>query len=724
MTLRRSAVPAPTSTTGTDPIDADAAGHDAAGVVRAGVPTLSDLLDALDPEQRAAAEAPVGPVCILAGAGTGKTRAITARIARLVTTGAVEPDSVLAVTFTTRAAAELRGRLRALGAAGVQARTFHSAAHRQLSYFWPTVLGGRMPRVIDSKVSAVASAAGRLRLSLTRTELRDVTSEIEWARACLVTPEAYPSAAARAGRTPPRDPETIVRLMEGYERAKREAEVLDFDDLLLIMAGAIEEHRSVAAELRRRYRHFVVDEYQDVTPLQQRLLDAWLGDGDSLCVVGDPQQTIYSFTGASAGYLIDFERRFPSATVLQLVRDYRSTPQVVELANAVVGRTPRSTRGAAPLRLVAQRPDGPAPSWLEADDEPAEAAQVAARIRRLLDDGVPASEIAVLYRVNAQSEAYEAALTALRIPYLVRGGERFFERPEIREAIVLLRGAARSADVDRPAGLHAQVAEVMQAMRWRADAPPAGGSEAERWHNLAALVRLADDLATSHPEAGLGEFVDELVTRAADQHVPTVEGVTLASLHAAKGLEWDAVFLVGLVDGTLPLVHATSPAQVAEEQRLLYVGITRAREHLTLSWALARQEGGRRSRSRSRFLEGIAPEAQQKPAGRERTGGGRKSGRCRQCGASLSGAVAVQLGRCARCPSDADAGLLSRLRAWRSRQAEEQRQPAFVVLSDAALLAIAERRPGSARELARVPGIGKVKLDRYGEAVLELVRTS
>lgn len=689
-----------------------------------GVATLADLLDALDPEQRAAAEAPVGPVCILAGAGTGKTRAITARIARLVTTGTVAPDSVLAVTFTTRAAAELRGRLRMLGAAGVQARTFHSAAHRQLSYFWPAVLGGRMPRVIDSKVRAVASAAGRLRLSLTRTELRDVTSEIEWARACLITPESYPAAAARAGRTPPRDPETLVRLMEGYERAKREAEVLDFDDLLLIMAGAIEEHRSVAAELRRQYRHFVVDEYQDVTPLQQRLLDAWLGDGDSLCVVGDPQQTIYSFTGASARHLIDFERRFPSATVVRLVRDYRSSPQIVELANGVVAQVPRTSGGTAPLRLVAQRPDGPPPAWIEADDEPAEAAQVAARIRRLLDEGLPASEIAVLYRVNAQSEAYESALAALRIPFLVRGGERFFDRPEIREAMVLLRGAARSADVDRPAGLPAQVADVMQAMRWQADAAPAGGAEAERWHNLAALVRLADDLAVARPEAGLADFVEELAGRAADQHVPTVEGVTLASLHAAKGLEWEAVFLVGLVDGTLPLVHATTTAQVAEEQRLLYVGITRARRHLTLSWALARQEGGRRNRTRSRFLDGLAPQVQHGSSGRDRSARDRRaSGRCKQCGASLTGAVAIQLGRCAKCPSsDARPTLLSRLRDWRSRQAEEQRQPAYVVLSDATLLAIAERRPGSARELARVPGIGKAKLDRYGSAVLELVR--
>ena len=464
---------------------------------------MPSLLDDLDPEQRAAAEAPLGPVCILAGAGTGKTRAITARIARLVTSGTVAADSVLAVTFTTRAAAELRGRLRALGATGVQARTFHSAAHRQLSYFWPAVLGGRMPRVIDSKVPAVASAASRLRLSLTRTELRDVTSEIEWARACLIAPEAYPGVAARAGRTPPRDAETLVRLMEGYERAKREAEVLDFDDLLLIMAGAIEEHRSVAAELRRQYRHFVVDEYQDVTPLQQRLLDAWLGDGDSLCVVGDPQQTIYSFTGASASYLIDFERRFPAATVVQLVRDYRSSPQIVGLANGVVERAGRT--GAGPPRsglwlsdrTVLLRPGS------RRRTSPRRQPSVAARIRRLMDDGVPASEIALLYRVNAQSEAYEAALAASRIPFLVRGGERFFDRPEIREAMVLLRGAARSADVDRPAGLPAQVAEVMQAMRWKADASPAGGAEAERWHNLAALVRLADDLVVARPEAEL-----------------------------------------------------------------------------------------------------------------------------------------------------------------------------------------------------------------------------
>ena len=476
-----------------------------------------------------------------------------------------------------------------------------------------------MPRVIDSKVSAVASAAGRLRLSLTRTELRDVTSEIEWARACLVTPEAYPAAVARAGRTPPRDPDTIVPADGGYERAKREAEVLDFDDLLLIMAGAIEEHRSVAAECAGQYRHFVVDEYQDVTPLQQRLLDAWLGDGDSLCVVGDPQQTIYSFTGASASHLIDFERRFPAATVVQLVRDYRSTPQIVELANAVVGRAPRNDRGVAPLRLVAQRPDGPAPTWIEADDEPAEAAQVAARIRRLLDDGDRRARSPCSIASTPSPRRTKRLLLRCAFLSWCEAGSGSSTGPRSGKRWCCCAGCPVSRR--RPAGgLPAQVAEVMQAMRWRADAAPAGGAEAERWHNLAALVRLADDLAAARPEADLAEFGDELAARAADQHVPTVEGVTLASLHAAKGLEWDAVFLVGLVDGTLPLVHATTPAQVAEEQRLLYVGVTRARKHLTLSWALARQEGGRRSRARSRFLEGIAPEAQQRSAGRERAG--------------------------------------------------------------------------------------------------------
>jgi DNA helicase-2/ATP-dependent DNA helicase PcrA len=704
----------------------------------------------LDSEQRAAVLAPLGPVCILAGAGTGKTRTITHRIAHLVSSG-VPGNQVLAVTFTTRAAGELRGRLRSMGAAGVQARTFHSAARRQLEYFWPKVTGVALPKQLDSRIPVVARAAGRARIRPDRAELRDLTSEIEWAKATLVTPADYPRAAAADGRQTSQPAATIAELYAGYEEVKRAAGVLDFDDLLLLTAGVVEEHPWVATELRSRYRHFVVDEYQDVNPVQQRVLEAWLGDRDSLCVVGDANQTIYSFTGASPRYLLEFPRRFPTATVVRLVRDYRSTPQVVGLANALlgvgvagVGRAGPKPAGAVAtatgdaagadpagrLRLVAVRPDGPEPAWLECDSEPEEADAVARRIGRLLDAGVPASEIAVLYRVNASSEAYETALGAAGIPYLVRGGERFFERPEVRAAVRLLRASVRAAETDRPAGLADAVAEVFGATGWRPHEPdPGPGAGRERWENLAALHRLAVDLAAAEPHAGLERFVAELADREAHQHVPTVQGVTLASLHAAKGLEWDAVFLVGLVDGTLPVVHAQTPDQISEERRLLYVGITRARAHLTLSWALARNAGGRRSRRPSRFVDGLRPAASRASVhGRREAaadGVGRSRSRsavpCRVCGRALSGSAA-RLGRCEGCPADVDSALFERLRAWRAAVASEQRAPVFVVFTDATLQAIAERRPASVAELVALPGIGQAKLDRYGEDVLALVR--
>ncbi|MCM3885137.1 ATP-dependent helicase, partial [Frankia sp. R82] len=559
-----------------------------------------DLLAGLDPEQRAAADAPLGPVCILAGAGTGKTRTITHRIARMVADRGVAPDQILAVSFTTRAAGELRGRLRAMGVPGVQARTFHSSALRQLQYFWPAVAGGPLPRIESSKIPIMARAAGRLGLRPDRAELRDLTAEVEWAKVSLVTPEDYVRLAPAAGRETTTSADTIGRLYGAYEEAKREAGVLDLEDLLLLTAAMIEEHGWVAGEVRSRYRHFVVDEYQDVNMLQQRVLDAWLGDRDSLCVVGDPHQTIYSFAGASPRYLLGFARRHPQATLVRLVRDYRSTPQVVALANRLVAAGPRAA-------LVAVPSAGPAPVWLECDTEADEATAVTARIRTLLARGLPASRIAVLYRTNAQSEAYESAIGGAGIAYLLRGGEKFFVRPEVVNAMRLLRAAVRSADTDRPAGLADVVADVLGALQWYPHTPAVGtGSERERWENLAALHRLAEDLAARSPDATLAQFVAELADRATHEHLPTVEGVTLSTLHAAKGLEWDAVFLVGLTEGTLPLVHARSAEQIEEERRLLYVGITRARTQLVLSWSLARTAGGR-ARRPSRFVDELRP---------------------------------------------------------------------------------------------------------------------
>ncbi len=720
----------------------------------------TDLLTGLDDGQREAVLAPPGPVCVLAGAGTGKTRTITHRIAQLVASGANPVSEILAVTFTTRAAGEMRVRLRALGVPGVQARTFHSAALKQLRFFWPRSVGGELWPVLEHKVRLVAGAARRAGAGVDAATLRDLAGEIEWAKACLISPQEYLAAVAKARRDTPLAAELVVKVYTGYESAKNEAEQLDFDDLLLQTCAILETDEDAARQFRAQYRCFVVDEYQDVTPLQQRVLDAWLGGRDQLTVVGDANQTIYSFAGASPRYLLDFPRRYPQAAVVRLQRDYRSTPQVVTLANRIIaGATGQAAR--LRLTLTAALPDGPEATFAEHPDEPTEAAAVAKRAAELIAGGLPASSIAVLYRINAQSEAYEQALAEVGVPYLVRGGERFFARPEVRQAMVALRAAAgrtvavtdadpgadpeadTETDTETDTGADTQadtdadteaedesgtvpearsvaaarplvpaVRELLSAIGLTSVPPPAGALR-DKWDSLQALVSLAEELADADPSAGLATLAAELEIRAQAQHAPTVQGVTLASLHAAKGLEWDAVFLVGLADGTLPIQHADTPEAVEEERRLFYVGVTRARTRLALSWALARSAGGRRGRRRSRFLVGIAPEI----AGPARV----RSGRCRVCGGPLNTPAEVKAARCANCPSTADPELVEALRTWRRGRAGADSVPAYVVFSDATLLAIAERRPTDNAALLAIPGIGRTKLDNYGPDVIGIV---
>lgn len=684
------------------------------------------MLAGLDPEQRSAVTAPAGPVCILAGAGTGKTRAVTSRIAYRALTGDIAGRHVLAVTFTARAAAEMRSRLTVLGVQGVQARTFHAAALRQVRYFAPRLLAGRaMPELLDSKVRVVTLAAAKVGLRADRAAARDLAAEIEWAKSSLVEPGEYVVAAAKALRETPYEPARVADVFDAYERLKRGNGVIDFEDMLRAAVWGIEEHPDVAEQVRNQYRHFVVDEYQDVNPLQQRLLEAWLGGRDDLTVVGDASQTIYSFTGATSSYLVDFPRLHRGATVVRLVRDYRSTPQVVGLANAVISQA-RGTEARLRLELHGQRRPGPEPELRIFTDEPAEANAVAARCRALVAGGTPAREIAVLFRTNAQSEAYEKALSEAGVPYVLQGAERFFERPEVRQAMIALRAATRSASVDTP--LPAAVVEGLSAVGWAPDAPPPGGAARERWEALAALVQLAEEYAAdadAEAEPGLTGFTEELARRAAQQHVPTVEGVTLASLHSAKGLEWDAVFLVGLAEGTLPTTYAKTMEQVEEERRLLYVGITRAREWLWLSYATARSPGGR-ARRPSRFLPQL-----DRSGGGERAGGGGPARRaerrrpqvvsCRICGATLLAGADRKLGRCPTCPSDIDEELYERLREWRQRVAGAQKVPAYVVFTDATLTALAERKPGRTEELVAIAGIGPRKVGLYGDTVLALV---
>jgi DNA helicase-2/ATP-dependent DNA helicase PcrA len=610
------------------------------------------ILSALDPEQREVAVAARGPVCVLAGAGTGKTRAVAHRIAYAVWTGVVDPGHVLALTFTTRAAGELRGRLRQLGAADigmerVQARTFHAAALRQLKHFWPRTVGGRPPAVLDSKISLLSEAARRLRLTAGLPDIRDIASEIEWSKVTQVRPDDYPAAAARAGRMPPLGAEKTARMYAAYEELRRERHLVDFESVLELTAAIIAEHRPAAAAVRDRYRYFVVDEYQDVNPLQKLLLESWAGDRDDICVVGDPRQTIYSFTGATPAYLTGFTAEFPDATVVRLVRNYRSTPQVVALANQLTGAGAarplaaqlKSHRLAVPgtggAPLVAQQPAGDPPGFAEYRDDQSEASSVAAQAAELISGGVPPRQIAVLVRTNAQTPLFEQALTEVGVPCQVRGAERFFDRAEVRQAVGLLRAAVKSArrDAEPPGGVSgladdpgghadsaaaaaaaalsaaasAEVRHILAGVGLTRTAPPGRGAARERWESLEALAQLAQDFFTATPGASLTDFAAELAHRTAIEHAPAMEGVTLASLHAAKGLEWDVVFLPGLSDGNLPIVHAQTDEAVEEERRLLYVGVTRARQRVYLSWSLARSGGGRRSRKPSRFLDDVRP---------------------------------------------------------------------------------------------------------------------
>ncbi|GAB3297192.1 ATP-dependent DNA helicase UvrD2 [Epidermidibacterium keratini] len=665
----------------------------------------------LDPEQAEAVLAPRGPLCILAGAGTGKTRTITHRIAYLVGSGEFAPTQMLAVTFTTRAAGEMRARLRQLGIQGVQARTFHSAALRQLSYFWPRHFDRSLPELAPSKFRLIGQAASRERISTDTAMVRDLAGEVEWARSSLISASAYPKAVVAHARDTPLAAEKIAGVIERYDELKTKAGVIDFEDIIMSMAYLIESVPEVAREVRGQYRGFVVDEYQDVNPLQQRLLDAWLGERDDLCVVGDANQTIYTFTGARPDYLLDFTDRYAGATVVQLERDYRSSPQVVGLANKVIaGASGRLAKRR--LRLVGQREDGPQPTLRTYDDEPAEAAAVASACADLIAKGTAPSEIAVLFRINAQSEAYESALSEAGVPYVLRGAEKFFEREEVREAIVFIRAAARSErEPDRP--LHEQVRGVLEQSGWSPEPPAGGGTARERWESVNALVGLAEEM----PTATMSEFVTELEHRMSSAHAPTVQGVTLASLHAAKGLEWDAVFLVGLHDGMVPISRARTPEQIEEERRLLYVGITRARLHLQLSWACSRSPGGRGTRKQSRFLDifGTSQASMSAPSVRRKA----KVVRCRGCGRSLLPAQEAA-GRCELCAKEGRE-TFERLREWRLQTARDAQLPPYMIFDDETLSAIAVRRPTSKMGMLAVKGVGEAKLGKYGSEVLDVL---
>jgi DNA helicase-2/ATP-dependent DNA helicase PcrA len=679
------------------------------------------LLEDLNEAQREAVIATRGPVAILAGAGTGKTRVISRRTAYAIGTAAVVADHVLVVTFTDKAAGEMVGRLGALGLGGVIARTFHAHALSQLRFFWPSRHDGApLPEILDTKLPLLVRIARGLPGNYRYTAVRDLATEIEWAKSRGVSPSTYESAAA--AREAPIPVDLMRRVFAEYERAKERAGRIDFDDLLALTIDLLETDAEAADIIRARKSWFSVDEYQDTNPHQERLLRLWAGSSDDICVVGDEDQTIYTFTGASSSYLTGFADRHPGARVIALTENYRSTPQVLAMANRLLAADGRTKN------LTATRGDGPLPTIERYPDADVELTATVRRIRALLgpaggaatagrpatpddggDDRVPPAEIAILVRMNAQLPPLEEALTRAGIAYQVRG-VRFYARPEIVAAMRVIR-KLRSDAVGRALVTAIRTAfrdELGHDAEDRAAAPTgARGDEArERAAALETLLAIGDEVVGADPSADRDAIVAELDRRAAHERTASADGVNLLTYHRAKGLEWDAVFLPMLEEGSLPSRQAADdPIALAEERRLLYVGITRARRHLHLSSADRRESRGRESRRvRSRFLAGLSATASRpvtSPSGL----------------AARSGIERVRV----RSPLPTGDPVLDALRTWRTGRARDDGVPAYVVADDRTLGAIAESRPATLTALERVRGIGPAKLDRYGSDLLAIV---
>jgi DNA helicase-2/ATP-dependent DNA helicase PcrA len=534
-----------------------------------------EILAALDDEQRAVALATRGPVCVIAGAGTGKTRAITHRIAYAAAIGAMDPQRILAITFTARAAGEMRTRLRSLGVPTVAARTIHAAALKQLLFFWPSVFGGRTPDLLTSKTGFLGEAINRAGLQGTininsRDTLRDIANEIEWAKVSQIGPTDYLTELDNRAAKPRVNAEQVAQVYTAYESIKRQELAMDFEDVLLLTTAMLEEEREVRERVQDQYRYFTVDEYQDISPLQQRLINAWLGNRQEICVVGDPAQTIYSFAGATSSFLTTFTSRFPDAEVIRLTSGYRSTPEITFAANSLLRS---ATMG---QELNAQNDHGDKPEVLAYNDESSEIAGIVSDMTALLSSGVPAQEIAVLARTNSQLNSLERAMNGAKLPYQVRSTERFFDRPDVKE---FLKGV-RTASVIPTEGI-----SWLDELRTLAQ-PFLTGQSIDGIAGLLHLARELDEDTNFSPKT-LRSYLREVEDRVQQNNPPTMPVITLATLHAAKGLEWERVFLMGANVGLLPLEtngFTLDARMIEEERRLFYVGMTRAKRELRISY--------------------------------------------------------------------------------------------------------------------------------------------
>jgi DNA helicase-2/ATP-dependent DNA helicase PcrA len=641
-------------------------------------PSPERLLEDLNASQREAVTSTTGPLAIIAGAGSGKTRVVSRRAAYAIETGAVPADQILLVTFTDKAAGEMVERMASLGHRGVMARTFHAAALAQLRHFWPSRHeGAPLPNILDSKLKLLVPLIGRLPGGFRFRSAKDVADAIEWAKVRRIRPESW---AREGGDRAPIPADMFARVYRDYERSKAAAGLLDFEDMLVETVELLEGDEDAVALVRSRKRWFSVDEYQDTNPLAERLLDLWRGESSDLAVVGDPDQTIYTFAGATPEFLLGFAGRHPGARVVTLTENYRSSPQILELANRIVTD---GVRGA----LRATQPDGPPPSIRRFREPEAELHGIVEWMRAVGAAGVAPTETAVLVRINAQLPAIEDALTRAGIGFTVRG-VRFFDRREVREARQLLR---RIRPPETGGGLVGAIERLfVEKMGLDDVAADAGQEGREQAASLELLVGIVDDLANANPALTIDTVLDELDRRHAAETATGAGGVNLLTYHRAKGLEWDAVYLPALDEGMLPIRHAKEDEEVAEERRLLYVGITRARRFLAVSSS---------SRRPSQFLAALEPP---RPASARRV-------------RVLPGAPVATAGE------GPDNGLLEALRRWRRERASTDSVPAYVVAHDTTLAEIAEERPRTLPALRRIRGMGPTKLERYGAEILAVV---
>ena len=663
-----------------------------------------ELLDDLDQDQRAAVTSPGAPLCILAGPGAGKTRVLTRRVAHRLATGTADAGHVLVITFTRKAASELSARLGALGLRGhAHAGTFHAIALAQLRQRWHEA-GTAPPTILDRKVGLLAplvSQATKRGGASQYVQPADVAAEIEWAKARMINPGAYAAACDEAGRRPPLAATLVASIYERYERQKRERSLIDFDDVLIQCARAMRDDRDFAAVQHWKFRHLFVDEFQDINPLQLHLLEAWRSERPDLCVVGDPDQAIYGWNGADTSALTDFAQRYPGCTIVRLDTNYRSSPQIVRLASSVLER---------PVRRTVQG-DGPVPSITAFPTDAAEAAAVARRLRDRRGPTMGWRHLAVLARTNAQLAILEEALRAARVPCRVRGGGSLLEQPEVRSWIRDPRHRGAHPLAPRLADLEAILDDVDDEGDDE-QARVGDGLADERRRNLAELVRLAHEYLALDPTGTSDGFADWIgAMLRTDDISPDADAVDLVTFHRAKGLEWPVVVVTGLERGLVPIGQATSSEALAEETRLLYVALTRAERELHLTWAEQRTFGARAvNRSPSPLLAGIEAECEAM-----RTGVPASDSRASARAARRTLEAARERSSSGHDP------LLHALKEWRRARARAAETPAYTIFDDKTLAAIVETRPRTKTALRAVPGIGPVKLERYGDEVLDLV---